>query len=114
MAVDLLMGLSVGRCGAVTSSGDVVVGIILTHAHGRLRVARGGVANGRETRRRAVRGHRLALRGAVVTLVVSAAVLGASGSLFLARLALGLFSLLASLPLLANLFEFYNRIWLII
>lgn len=57
MTIDMLLGLSVGRRGAVVSSGNVVVGIILSQAYGRLGIGRRGVANRGETTGRGVRGH---------------------------------------------------------
>lgn len=108
MAIDLLMGLSVGRRSAIVASGNVVVGIILSQAHGRLWVARRGVANRWETSGRAVRGHRLRLCSTVMALAVGSTVLGVSGSLFLTRLAVSLFRLLACLPFFTDLFELYK------
>lgn len=100
------MGLSVGGRGAVVASSDVVVGVILSDANGRLWVGRRRVPNGREASRSRVRSHRRGLRTAVMAVAVVAAVLRVPSSLFLACLAIGLFSLLARLPLFANLLEF--------
>lgn len=55
MAVDLLVGLGVGRRGTVVSSGDVVIGIVLANADWGLWVGRWRIANRGETSARVVR-----------------------------------------------------------